>query len=108
MGINMQNDNFIPHVSTKTLLPVILLSLSQDSFSKTVKTVLSHYTFEVRPGCPATHVVEMPAASPIECGTMMIANDLDGLLYNTDTGSCAHYSGENNGPLSCWRPVPSS
>ncbi len=108
MGINMQNDDFISHVSTMTLLPVILLSLLQDSFSKAVKTVLRHYTFEMRPGCPATPVVEMQAAFPIGCGTLMIANDLDGLLCNTDIGSCALYNGENNGPLNCWRPVPSS
>ncbi len=108
MGINMQNEAFFPHVGTMTLLPVILLSLLQDSLSKTVETVLRHYTFKMRPGCPATPVVEMQAASPIEYGTMMIVNDLDGLLYNRDTGSCALYSGENTGPLNCWRLVPSS
>ncbi len=108
MGINLQNDDFTPHVSTMTLLPVILLSLSQGSFSKTVKTVLPHYTFEMRPGCPANYMVLIYTASMIECGTMMIQNNCDGLLYNTDTQSCALYSGENSGPLNCWRLVPSS
>ncbi len=89
------------------LLPVILLSLLQGSFSKTVKTGLPHYTLEMRPGCPANYVEVMPAASAIDCGTKMIEKNIDGLVYDEIGDSCFLLDQEE-GPVDCWRLVPSS
>ncbi len=91
-----------------TLLLVILLSLLQGSLSKTVKTVLPHYTLEMRNDCSTDYSLVTPAASIIDCGIKMIDNNLDAFYYDMDMKGCALYNRENKGPLKCWRLVPSS
>ncbi len=91
-----------------TLRPVILLSLLQCSFSNTVKTVLPHYTLEMRNDCSSDYAFATDTASMIEYGTKMIEKNFDGLWYDADVNGCALYNRGNKEPLDCWRLVPAS
>ncbi len=108
MGINMQNEAFLPLVRTMTLLFVVLLSLLQGYVTKTVKTVLPHFTLELRHDCPLNAASYKKAPNLSDCGTQMIDNDFDGLLYSADIKICGLYNRENKGLFGCWRRVPSS
>ncbi len=109
MGINIQKkEGLVSQVRVMTLLPVILLSLLQGSFGETVKTVLSHFTLEMRNDCSTDYSLVTPAATVIDCVTQMIDNNLAALYYNMESKRCFLYSRENKGPFGCWQLVHSS
>ncbi len=107
-GYKYANEAFLPLVRTMIWLFVVLSSLVQGSVTKTVKTELPHFTLELRHDCPLNAASYKQAPNLSDCGTQMIDNDFDGLLYSADIKICGLYNRENKGPFGCWRRVPSS
>ncbi len=103
--INILDKAFIPHVRTMILLPVVLLSLLQVSFTRTVKTVLPQYTLERRPDCPHFSAKTTQATSSIDCAAKMIDNHLHGFRYIADGGTCHLLAQTGIYKAHCWKLV---
>ncbi len=86
MGIKRQCEALVPHVRTMTLLPVVLLSLLQGSFTKTVKTVLPQYTFEKFNDCLLDSSKKTQATSLLGCAGKMIGTHYHGFSYSLSHG----------------------
>ncbi len=105
-GINMLHEALIPHVWTMILLPVVLLSLLQGAFSKTVNMVLPHFKLELRYVCSdISTATETQASSIFGCAAKMIDTGHHGFTYNSFSGTCYLFAKTATGKSVCWTVV---
>ncbi len=79
LGINKQTEALFPHVGTMTFLSFVLLLLLQGSVTTTtIKTTLSHQTFEVRNDCPVERPGDTQSDGPIACGLRASSINFEG------------------------------